>query len=67
MEEEIISDESLLEDDEIPEICNCGECEECIKEKGECTCGDCEVCLSKEEDEDEVEDLFDDIEPEDLI
>ena len=46
-----------------PDICDCKECEECIKEKGECTCGDCDVCLK----ETNIEDGFDDAEPEDLL
>jgi len=54
-----INDDGDGEEKTLPNICDCGECEECIKLKGECDCGDCDVCLA-EEDEflDEEEESF---------
>lgn len=77
MEEDNLNiNEDVLADDDLdaviggdiePDICSCGECEECIAKDGECTCGDCDVCVANKEDEDDLgaEDLYDDIEPED--
>lgn len=68
MEDEILS-EDILDDEDVeelePNVCDCGECEECIEKEGECTCGDCDICL-KDEDSD-VEDLYDDLDPEDML
>ncbi len=65
MEEENIDNEDTSKE-AMPDICDCGECEECIKETGECNCGDCEVCM-KDAEEIDAEDLFDDVEAEDLV
>jgi len=65
MDEEILNNEEEETEEDVPNICDCNECEDCIKRKGECTCGDCEACLSETpEDED---DSYDDLEPEDLL
>lgn len=77
MEDEILNDDALLEKEEgaegeeefpaEPNICDCGECAECIKTKGECTCGDCDVCIKVDADKElEAEDLYDDVEQEDM-
>lgn len=62
MDEEIVPEIDLLEDDGEVEECECGECDECIE--NECNCGECDECLEKAE---ELEDSFDDAEPEDLL
>lgn len=60
MEEEILENFEEEEEEELegPKICDCGECKECIKEKGECTCGDCDICLKNS--------YIDDLEDEDF-
>ncbi len=54
-----------------PTMCDCGECAECIEETGSCNCGDCDICAKNEEVDPingvETEDLYDDVNPEDLI
>ncbi|OGD67118.1 hypothetical protein A2442_01840 [Candidatus Campbellbacteria bacterium RIFOXYC2_FULL_35_25] len=56
MSEDILSEDTV--EDEM-DICDCGECEDCIKESGECTCGDCDVCLATAEDLDDIDDIED--------
>ncbi len=66
-EYEDIVDEKEKTDDDL-DVCDCGECEECIEKYGECTCGDCDICKKREaEEEIDVEDLYDDLEPEDMM
>jgi len=67
-EAELANLDALIPEDTEPDICDCGECEECIAKTGECTCGDCDICVPPEEDEEDdllEEDAFDDLEPED--
>lgn len=65
MEDEPILDDDILEEE--PDICDCGECEECIALNGECTCGDCDICRAAEEDDSIAEDLYDDVDPEEFL
>ena len=46
-EAELANLDALIPEDTEPDICECGECEECIAKTGECTCGDCDIwpCL----------------------
>ncbi|MBU1557739.1 hypothetical protein KKC45_02150 [Patescibacteria group bacterium] len=68
MEEEILNEDILEELEETePEMCDCGECQECIEAEGSCDCGDCDMCVKDSELEEDLEESFDDLEPEDLL
>ena len=70
IDEEVIGDEKKESEDIEPTMCDCGECTECIEEKGSCDCGDCDICAKNEEvdppEETESEDLLSGVNPEDL-
>ncbi len=71
LEEEMTEDEIEDLDNKEPTMCDCGECAKCIEETGSCDCGDCDICeVSEEVNPMEImdaEDVYDDLEPEDLI
>jgi len=52
-------------------MCDCGVCAECMELKDSCDCGDCDICAKNEEfdplDGMGAEDLYDDVEADDLI
>ncbi len=68
LNEELVEEngDDLAEEKE-PSVCDCGECQQCVEEKGKCDCGDCDMCAKEPEVTEDLEDSYDDLEPEDMV